>query len=79
MVTILTSVIFLGMMILITVLDCHYYDMNWMDCFMRLFIFDPGLREWMVYLTFIFGMVVAIVQDLRYKNKKYWSRGANGK
>ncbi len=79
MVTILTSVIFLCMMILITVLDCHYYDMNLMDCFLRLFVFDLGLREWMVYLTFIFGMIVAVVQDLRFKNKKSWGKNADGK
>ncbi len=79
MVTFLTSFIFISMICFITVLDCHYYDMNWMECFSRIFIFDPGLREWMVYLTFLFGIFIAILQDLRFKNKKSGSNGANGK
>lgn len=79
MVTTLTSFVFISMMVFITVLDCHYYGMNWIDCFTRLFIFDPGLREWMVYVTFLFGMLMAVLQDIRFKNKKSGSGGTNAK
>ncbi|KMJ59634.1 hypothetical protein AB685_01810 [Bacillus sp. LL01] len=79
MVTFFTVFLSLSMIFFITILDCHYYDMNIMDCFLRLFIFDPGLREWMVYLTFLFGIAMAFLQDLRFKNKKSGGGSANGK
>ncbi|ART76707.1 hypothetical protein B4U37_11935 [Sutcliffiella horikoshii] len=79
MVTFFTILLFISMMLFTTILDCYYYESNILDCFTHLFIFDPGLREWMVYLTFIFGILVAVIQDVRFKNNKGRGKGANGK
>ncbi|TYS63602.1 hypothetical protein FZC76_19115 [Sutcliffiella horikoshii] len=78
MVTFFTILLFLSMVIFISILDCYYYNRDVLDCFTRLFIFDPGLREWMVYLTFIFGFTFAIIQDLHFKNNKNRSKDTNG-
>ncbi|NMH73018.1 hypothetical protein HF078_08040 [Bacillus sp. RO2] len=78
MVTFFTILLFLSMVIFTSILDCYYYNRDVLDCFSRLFIFDPGLREWMVYLTFIFGISIAVIQDLRFKNNKNRSKDTNG-
>ncbi|WP_404468060.1 hypothetical protein [Sutcliffiella horikoshii] len=79
MVTFFTILLFMSMVLFTTILDCYYYDSNVLDCFTRLFIFDPGLREWMVYLTFLFGIAIALIQDIRFKNNKGRGKGANEK
>ncbi|NLP49200.1 hypothetical protein [Bacillus sp. RO1] len=78
MVTFLTILLFFSMLIFISILDCFYYNKDVLDCFTRLFILDAGLREWMVYLTFLFGILIAIIQDLRFKNNKNRSKNTNG-
>ncbi|KPB06544.1 hypothetical protein [Bacillus sp. CHD6a] len=78
MVTFFTILLLLSMVIFTSILDCYYYNRDVLDCFTRLFIFDPGLREWMVYLTLTFGIFVAIIQDLRFKNKQNRGNDTNG-
>lgn len=70
LVTLVYFVMYIGMLILISLIDMFIWKQSFFQVIIRLFTLDEGTNEWFVSGTAFIGLICSIVIDYRLRKNK---------
>lgn len=70
LVTLVYFVMYIGMLILISLIDMFIWKQSFFQVIIRLFTLDEGTNEWFVSGTAFMGLICSIVIDYRLRKNK---------
>ncbi|MDF1509556.1 hypothetical protein PZE06_15545 [Robertmurraya sp. DFI.2.37] len=68
--TLVYFVMYIGMLILISLIDMFIWKQSFFQVIIRLFTLDEGTNEWFVSGTAFIGLICSIVIDYRLRKNK---------
>ncbi|MEK4149648.1 hypothetical protein NST02_21630 [Robertmurraya sp. FSL W8-0741] len=68
--TLVYFVMYIGMLILISLIDMFIWKQSFFQVIIRLFTLDEGTNEWFVSGTAFMGLICSIVIDYRLRKNK---------
>ncbi len=70
LVTFVYLVMYIGMLVLISLIDMFIWKQSFFQVILRLFTLDEGTNEWLIGGTVFIGFICSIVIDYRLRKNK---------